>query len=370
LKLLKVSQICLLICVSWWAILVQAEPFDAARVAAEEGRYEDVVKILSELINAGGLDDPDKVIAHSNRGIAYSLLETYDLARQDLNTAIQLDPAHALTRNHLGILAEHVDGDIPTAIKWYERAAGQGFAPAQTNLGDLYLAGKASTGVRREDYVIAADWYQKAIAQNYMLARVSLGIMYRDGLGVKADPEAAVGLFTEAAQASSPDAHYLLGSALESGQGVKRDYTSAAAHYQVAAEAGIGRAQNALGYLYRRGAGVPKNYEAAIKWYRLASAQGIIEATNRLAWLLATCPEQRFCNGAEALDLATAAVRQNSSPGYLDTLAAAQARVGNFAEAIALIESLLQQLDPDSDNYKRYTTRLDDYQAHRPFQSD
>ncbi len=353
-----------------WIVLAQAAPFDSARLAAEEGRYEDVIKVLSDMIQAGGLDDQDKVIAYSNRGIAYSLLESYQLARQDLSEAIKLDPVHQLTQNHLGILAEHVDVDIPLAIKWYQRAAEQGFAPAQTNLGDLYLSGKASSGVRSDDYAIALDLYNKAVAQNYMLARVSLGVLYRDGLGVKADPEMAVQLFTQAAQEGSAEAHYLLGRILESGRGVTQDYAEAASHYQIAAERGNDRAQNALGYLYRSGRGVPRDYEAAVSWYRLASSRGNIQAINRLAWILATCPEQRFCDGDEALKLATTAIQQNNSPGYLDTLAAAHARTGNYAEAVNIIESFLKNLEPGSASYRRYQKRLDLYRAKQPFQSD
>ena len=367
---MKVIAICLLIFSCLWSVFTLAAPFDTARLAAEEGRFEDVISVLSEMIQAGELDEQDKVIAYSNRGIAYTLQGSYQLARQDLNEAIQLDPEHSLTQNQLGIIAEHVDSDIPAAVKWYERAAEQGFAPAQTNLGDLYLIGKASTGVRGEDYALAQGWYSKAVAQDYMLARVSLAVMYRDGLGTAADPDMAVKLFTQAAKDGSVQAHYFLGKAMESGEGIRRDYAGAAMHYQTAAERGDARAQNALGYLYRRGKGVQRSYETAVHWYRLATANGNVEAINRLAWILATCPEQRFCDGDEAVKLATTAVEQNATAGYLDTLAAAHARNGNFAEAIHIVESFLETLDPGSDSYRRYKGRLDLYRTEQPFQSD
>jgi Flp pilus assembly protein TadD len=57
---------------------------------------------------------------------------------------------------------------------------------------------------------------------------------------------------------------------------------------------------------------------------------------NELAWLLATDSESRLRNGAEALRLAERAsvLTQRRDPKILDTLAAAYAESGNFAQAI------------------------------------
>jgi tetratricopeptide (TPR) repeat protein len=55
-----------------------------------------------------------------------------------------------------------------------------------------------------------------------------------------------------------------------------------------------------------------------------------------LAWLLATCPEDNIRNGAKAVEYATKAceLREWKNARYLDTLAAADAEVGNFEEAV------------------------------------
>jgi len=352
----------------FWMASVDAASFESARVAADEGRYEDVVSMLTELIDNSNLDDQDIVIARANRGIAYSLTEEYELAKQDLNIAIELSPQHALTQNHLGILAEHVDGDMAIAADWYAKAAEQNLASAQTNLGDLYLRGEVTTGQRSDDYRIALRWYNEAIRQNYTLAKISLGILYRDGLGVEADPEKSVQLFNEGIKAEVYDAYYLMGVALEQGKGVPRDYQKAANHYLQAAENGHGLAQNALGYLYRRGAGVKRDYAEAVKWYRQASEQGVPEGMNRLAWILATCPDRRFCDGEQALILAKAAVEKNSAAGYLDTLAAAYARNGMFPEAVSTLETLLENIEQQSSIYGRYAKRLNQYRNNKPYQ--
>jgi len=65
---------------------------------------------------------------------------------------------------------------------------------------------------------------------------------------------------------------------------------------------------------------------------------------SRLAWVLATHPDERVRDGAEALRLAKrAAVPSMKGRPLVDaTLAAAHARVGEFTEAVALAESALR----------------------------
>jgi hypothetical protein len=60
-------------------------------------------------------------------------------------------------------------------------------------------------------------------------------------------------------------------------------------------------------------------------------------AMNNLAWKLATCPDPRHRDGERAVLLAEEAVRLTgrNNAGFLDTLAAAYAEAGRFADAIA-----------------------------------
>ncbi|MCB2193892.1 MAG: tetratricopeptide repeat protein [Deltaproteobacteria bacterium] len=59
------------------------------------------------------------------------------------------------------------------------------------------------------------------------------------------------------------------------------------------------------------------------------------------AWLLATCPDPKFRNGPEALDMARQAVFIERTQGTLDTLAAALARVGDYVQAAAVQEQAI-----------------------------
>lgn len=66
---------------------------------------------------------------------------------------------------------------------------------------------------------------------------------------------------------------------------------------------------------------------------------------NDFAWFLATCPDSRYWNGPQAVELARTAIANDQAhdPGLYDTLAAALARSGDFkAAVVAQDEALLK----------------------------
>src|SRR5580692_2840090 len=69
------------------------------------------------------------------------------------------------------------------AALWFRKAAEQGYAPAQSNLGTLYLYGR---GVTQDDSE-AIIWFQKAAEQRHPVAMLYLGVMYAEGRGVPQD---------------------------------------------------------------------------------------------------------------------------------------------------------------------------------------
>jgi tetratricopeptide (TPR) repeat protein len=66
-------------------------------------------------------------------------------------------------------------------------------------------------------------------------------------------------------------------------------------------------------------------------------------SANNLAWILATAPDERLRNAEEALRLADVACRANNfeSPDLLDTLAAANANAGRYADAVKWADKAL-----------------------------
>ena len=77
------------------------------------------------------------------------------------------------------------------AVKWYRKAAEQGYAKAQYNLGFMYERGQ---GVLQDD-TGAVKWYRKAAEQGLALAQSSLGLMYAWGRGVPQDDVQAYAWF-------------------------------------------------------------------------------------------------------------------------------------------------------------------------------
>jgi TPR repeat protein len=73
--------------------------------------------------------------------------------------------------------------DYAEAVRWYRKAAEQGDATAQFNLGAMCGTGQ---GVA-QDYAEAVRWYRKAAEQGNADAQFILGIMYANGQGVAQD---------------------------------------------------------------------------------------------------------------------------------------------------------------------------------------
>lgn len=118
----------------------------------------------------------------------------------------------------------------------------------------------------------------------------------------------------------------------------------AAASYGRAVEAAPGDVATRRAYasvllaLHRHGEALVQYREAL----RLAPAQPLHAV--ELARLLATCPDERLRDGAEALRLAEAASRAlgGRRPDALEALAAAQAETGRFGEAAGTAEQALE----------------------------
>ncbi|WP_043885401.1 tetratricopeptide repeat protein, partial [Pectobacterium wasabiae] len=66
-------------------------------------------------------------------------------------------------------------------------------------------------------------WYTKAAEQGHAWAQYNLGVAYDNGEGVKKDPVQAVMWYTKAAEQNIPDAQYNLGLMYYSGKGIPQD---------------------------------------------------------------------------------------------------------------------------------------------------
>ena len=156
------------------------------------------------------------------------------------------------------------------AYSWLLKAAEQGNAAAQNNLGLCYYYGQ---GVE-QSYTEAVKWYRKAAEQGNAAAQNNLGVCYKSGQGVEQSYTEAVKWYRKAANQGNAIAQDNLGDCYYYGRGVEQNYTEAVKWYRKAAEQGNAAAQNNLGSCYESGQGVEQSYTEAVKWYRKASEQG------------------------------------------------------------------------------------------------
>lgn len=174
--------------------------------------------------------------------------------------------------------------DEEDALKWYRKAAEQGHAEAQFELGGRYWIGWSVEKNAEE----AAKWYQKAAEQGHMEAQVALGKCYLVGIGMIQSADKAVEWCEKAAEQGFQYAKDLalkirqgkgvaqceLGNCYSGGDGVEKNEKKAVECWREAAEQGYAEAQYELGQCYEWGRGVKASKREAKKWLKMAAEQG------------------------------------------------------------------------------------------------
>jgi len=80
-----------------------------------------------------------------------------------------------------------VKQDMQRAAQWFEKAANQGLASAQSTLGFLYANGQGVAA----DPARAVQWFERSAKQGYTLAQSNLASLYTSGQGVAKNPQKA-----------------------------------------------------------------------------------------------------------------------------------------------------------------------------------
>lgn len=220
---------------------------------AEEGRYEDVAKLLEASLKE------ESPWAQLMMGSAYYAAEKYE-----------------------------------DALPWYERAAAQHYDLVYTLLGEMYVFGRGTT----VDLPKAFELFQKGAASGRLSSMVYLGKFYENGLVVEKNEAEAFQWYLKAARQGDIEAQSLLGDKYASGSGVERNASDAVQWYTRAANQGDTYSQMQLGLLYGVTANtveamVTPDWAEAYKWFSLAANGGesaAIEQKQRIAALLT--PEQ------------------------------------------------------------------------------
>jgi tetratricopeptide (TPR) repeat protein len=265
-----------------------------AYALADAGRLDDAIKACERALES----PPIFASTHHTYGRALASKGRLQQALTQQRAAIKLDPEYAQAYAEMGDLLARL-GRAPEAIHAYELALDRAPQDAQIRgrFAELLLA------QRRPNEALQHFKQLVQLTPESARAHGGLGIAY-NALG---QPNEAIESL-RAATALDPElrqAWQALGEVLVA----RRRYKEAIAAYRSGFEA------------------APQ--DAAI--------------THALARLLATCPDDTSRDGAEALRLARELEQATASRDatVLDTLAAALAEVGRFAEAVQVIDRAL-----------------------------
>lgn len=187
------------------------------------------------------------------------------------------DPAAQTALASCYDLGLHAQPNGKESIHWLTEAANQGYAPAEYELGRIYLYGRGVPA----DYAQALIWERKAAEQGDPRAQRDLAFMYERGFGVAADPTQAAEWNRKAAAQGNVEAQIHLAKALDEGTGVSKDAEEARKWYAKAAHQEQPAAQLELA---RESAG-QGNCPAAVRWYKEAAGHGQAQAMYELGRL-------------------------------------------------------------------------------------
>lgn len=280
-----------------------------------------------------------------------------DHADADFSRAIELDPAGAagylVWRGDLRLKNEDLDG----AIEDFSRALGID----ETNV--YALSRRASAHWGQKNLEAALDDYTKAVELDgeWVWVRNGRGLVYHE----RGDFAAALEDFNEAAKLDGTHAPtfeyraetlYKLGRKSEAlsdlNEAVKRNPESP-------------RLFNRRAMLHY----FKKEYSKALRDHTAALKCDPVSAPtfNYLAWVWSTAPDPMVRNGRRALECATRACELSEwqTPGFLDTLAAAHAEMGNFADAEKWADRAAS-LAEDDKTRREYLTRAEQYRDEEP----
>ena len=258
---------------------------------ARDGRIEDAEKLLDQQLR----QSPNSELSLLSRAMV--LIEKGDLplAAADCQRVLEMNPESYRSLIYLGVISAR-RGDNEQAAKFLDEALAMDpqNAEAQINAGLVAQA--------RKDLPAALKYLRRAteIAPSYALA------WYAYGTALVAADDRSAGI-----------------EALE--RVVALDPQRASVHFQIGQMlVEEDRASEALAH-----------FRAALELTRNTADWPLV--ANTMAWLLATHPSSAVRNGREAVELAQQACQQTtfSNPNFLDTLAAAYAEAGKFAEAVA-----------------------------------
>ncbi len=181
--------------------------------------------------------------------------------------------------------------NVPDPSEGEEKNSAKAEWSRQYKLARSYLYGSKKVP---QDFQEALRLFRLEAEQGNALAMYDLGRMWADGLGVEADPDAAVEWYRKAlnaflsAEKKLPERkktylQYRIGKMYLAGLGTDQSYETAALWLEQAAEKSHKYAQYTLAGLYTKGQGVEKDLKRVFSLYHASVSQGNPYASYELA---------------------------------------------------------------------------------------
>lgn len=187
--------------------------------------------------------------------------------------------------------------------------------------------------------VSLVDWLSTIADLGDPYAQLLIGTVYSDFTEPIKNLERARDYFSKAARSGLAEAQFRF-ARIE----IKNNVSRAIEMLANAAKQNHPRANDLLAEYYHLGTHVPENQARAIKYYERAMDSGSLAARNNLAWLLATCSDPEVRDGARAVALIKPIALLYGNWQHLDTLAAAYAEQGDFADAVNTQQEALDEI--------------------------
>jgi tetratricopeptide (TPR) repeat protein len=302
----------------------ESETFQQGLKALAGRDYDLAIACFSEEIRL----HPNEAASYANRGNAYAAKGEFDKAIADFTRAIRLNPQDAHVYNNRGY-AYDGRGKYDRAIADFDEAI-----RLDPKDADAYY-NRGNSHRMKGDYDLAISDYSQALRLRPKFAQAynSRGNAYLD----KGNYLKAVTDFNQA---------------------IRLDPELARAYD------GRGLAQEKIGEFAKAIA----DHREALRLNPQSSS-----ASNNLAWVLATCPKAELRDGQKAVEYATKACQLTAwkDPFCLGTLAAANAEVGKFDDAVGWQKKALEFPQAyGTEALAKARARLTLYEGRQPYREE
>jgi tetratricopeptide (TPR) repeat protein len=306
--------------------------------------------------------DPKSVRALTTRGMTRLALGQHDKALADFDEIVRLDPKNVggyINRGNVHSAKRDHDKALADFSKVIEIEPKFPFA--------YHLRGRTYLDQHQFDKALADFNKALVLDPKFVAALIGRGDLFAE----KGDLDKAFIDFNRAVEIdpNNPEAYQARGDAWAE----KGDYTKAIAEFSRVLKLNPkdGRAYISRGDAHNETGDFDKaiaDLQQALKLYPDSA-----DALSGLAWIRATCPKAELRDGKKALEYAEKACKltEFKEAGFLDTLAAAYAELGQFDKAIEWQTKVLKS--PDSlpkKELERAKLRLKLYKDGKPYRKE